>query len=265
MQSLAIVTLFQKCSDPSAGIIDISVRPSIGLIALQGPHEAFGHRIVPRTRGAAHAWLDSGLFQAGNIVAAGILHRVMDQSARQHHALIQRHLPAAFQATGVAPHRATPFPPAAAPLRGGLPVPVEPCPADPGQPATPLDSAPDRLAVASSRGSPRRRRLARPAGRLAALPDMPQGCERCLRVGQRPSGGWRFNGRRWPCAGTADRVKCVRAAVLVGAPPFVQHFPADSQFLSKALDRGRSIHARDRTQLEVPVPSTPAFRHICSP
>ena len=85
MQSLSIVDLLDERADRLPHMRLVAIGAAIHLLAFQGAHEAFSHRIVPRAAGPAHARLDASPLQPSDIVPAGILNPaigVMDQPVR---------------------------------------------------------------------------------------------------------------------------------------------------------------------------------------
>jgi len=92
---MAIIDVFNKLSDGRAGMVDILISGGVGLFGFEGLHKALRHGIVIRAARTAHAGLDAGSFQAGDVVAAGVLNApigLVDQLAGTDIALSQGHI-----------------------------------------------------------------------------------------------------------------------------------------------------------------------------
>jgi len=92
---MAIIDVFDKLSDGRSCMVDVLVSGGIDLFGFEGLHEALRHGVVIRAAGAAHAGLDAGSFEPGDVVAAGVLNAligVVDQLARNDIAVSQSHL-----------------------------------------------------------------------------------------------------------------------------------------------------------------------------
>ena len=82
MQPLPVVDLLNERSNRARRLGPIAIRLPVHLLSFQCTHEAFRHRIVPRTTSPAHGRLNARPFQSSNVIATGILHaliRVVDQ------------------------------------------------------------------------------------------------------------------------------------------------------------------------------------------
>ena len=83
MQSLPVVDRLDECLDRRFRLGPVAVSLTFHFFSLQRAHEAFRHRVVPRTAGPAHGRLNAGSFtQTRDVIATGILHaliRMMDQ------------------------------------------------------------------------------------------------------------------------------------------------------------------------------------------
>ena len=76
-------------------MVDVPVGGGVDLFGFEGLHEALGHGIVIGAAGPAHAGLDAGGFQAGDVVAAGVLNApvgVVDQARRRTTTRLSGHL-----------------------------------------------------------------------------------------------------------------------------------------------------------------------------
>lgn len=95
MQALAIIHPLDECADLGCCMSEIAIDVGIHLLLFEGLHEAFGHGAVIGAAGPAHAGLDIGRLDAGDVVATGILDAaigMMNQTAADHLAAGQGHL-----------------------------------------------------------------------------------------------------------------------------------------------------------------------------
>jgi len=73
VKPLAIVGGLDELPDGGPGMGEIAIGAGIDFLVLERFHEAFGHGVVVGTAGPAHAGLDPGSLEAGDVVAAGVL------------------------------------------------------------------------------------------------------------------------------------------------------------------------------------------------
>ena len=73
MEPSAVVRGLDEVSDGGAGMGEIAIGAGVDLLVLERLHEALGHGVIVGTAGPAHAGLDPGRFEAGNVVTASVL------------------------------------------------------------------------------------------------------------------------------------------------------------------------------------------------
>ena len=73
MKPLAVVGGLNELPNGGSGVGEITIGAGVDLLVLERLHEALGHGVVIRAAGPAHAGLDPGRFQAGDVVTAADL------------------------------------------------------------------------------------------------------------------------------------------------------------------------------------------------
>ena len=73
MEPLAVVGSLDELPDGVPGMGEITIGAGVNLLVLERLHEALGHGVVVGTAGPAHAGLDPGGLEAGDVVTASVL------------------------------------------------------------------------------------------------------------------------------------------------------------------------------------------------